>query len=188
MKTLSDPDVKALPVLSPRQTFIVPVTDPEDKLFTPIPVFELASLNVIVIVALEPENIAVPLALAAPVVRVIVLPETEPTFPLRERVPAPPEAAIVIDPAPFVTVTPVPAVIVERTGAAPVDPIGICPFVAAPKAVMADVPFPRSNELAVSAIDPVPPLATVIGTVNAYAIVVAFVVTANEPLVDVGVI
>jgi hypothetical protein len=44
-----------------------------------------------------------------------------------------PVLAIVIVPGPLVTVILAPAVIVPKTGFAPVEPIGICPLVAAPK-------------------------------------------------------
>jgi len=49
----------------------------------------------------------------------------------------PPDAAMVMEPAPGVMVTPVPAVRLAATGALPVEPISNCPFV---RAVLLNAP------------------------------------------------
>ena len=54
-------------------------------------------------------------------------------------------------------------VIVARTGSAPVEPIGNCPLVAAPRAVIAAVPEPKRILWSVNVAAPVPPFATIRG-------------------------
>ena len=76
----------------------------------------------------EAAKFDVPFALLAPVVIVTVEPVAEPVFPLIVAIA--PGDDIVIDPAPLVIRIPEPAIIVAKTG---VEPIGICPFVAAPR-------------------------------------------------------
>jgi hypothetical protein len=77
----------------------------------------------------------------------------------------PPDTSIFIDPAPLVISIVVPEdVILAITGGEPVDPIGICPSVAAESTVIADVPLPTTSEFAVILVSPVPPSGTVSGS------------------------
>ena len=83
-------------------------------------------------------------------------------------------------PAEFVTVIPVPAVSVVATGAEPVEPTSICPFVNAPASTIAP-PLDTIKRLLLSAVDEfVPPFA--IGSVPEISVVATTCPLDKTPL------